>query len=144
MTSSAHTLLGFDFGTKRIGIAVGQTITQQATPLASVTVKNNVPNWAQILELIHEWQPNALVVGIPLNMDGSQQDMSQRAQHFAKTLQNKTQLRVHEADERLTTTTAKQTIFEQHGAKGLEKADIDSQAAQTILTSFMQTYQPDS
>jgi putative holliday junction resolvase len=137
-----QTMLGFDFGTKRIGMAVGQTLTQQANPLKTVTVTNNVPGWQAIVAAIGQWEPSALVVGLPLNMDGSEQDISQRARYFAKTLREKTGLPVHLADERLTTVTAKQRSFDQGGAKALAKADLDSLAAATMLTSFLQSYAP--
>lgn len=135
------TLLGFDFGTKRIGVAVGQTETRSASALESVTSKQNVPNWLALSKVIDEWQPQALVVGIPVNMDGSKQNLTARARHFAKSLHMQTQLPVYETDERLTTISAKQLLFEQHGDSP-ENHDLDSTAASIILESFLQTYQP--
>ncbi len=67
-TREINTLLCFDFGTKRIGVAVGQSITQTASPLKTVRNKNNKPDWNDIEQLIKEWQPDALIVGVPLNM----------------------------------------------------------------------------
>ena len=139
MHSNPQTLLAFDFGTKRIGLAVGQTLTQQATPLRSLHSQQNIPDWPGIIALIDTWQPHALVVGIPLNMDGSEQPMTQRAKHFAKQLLDKTSLPVHHADERLTTLEARNQAFEHGGCKDLAKADIDSIAAQIILQNYLDT-----
>ncbi len=104
--SRPTTLLGFDFGTKRIGVAVGQTLTGTATPLEIVTVRNNRPDWNRIGALIGEWQPQALLVGDPLNMDGSRQALSKAADAFARKLHGRYRLPVLRADERLTSVEA--------------------------------------
>ena len=67
-------ILAFDFGTKKIGVAVGQTITKSSSPLAVVFNKDNRINWDQILEIINEWQPQLMLIGKPLNMDGTDSD----------------------------------------------------------------------
>ncbi len=131
------TFLAFDFGTKRIGMAVGQTLTQSACPIQAVKNQQNIPDWPAILSAIETWQPHALVVGIPVNMDGTEQPLAGRAKHFAKELQAKTQLTIHEADERLTTVEAKQQLFESGGKKAIDQADIDSVAAQLLLQQFL-------
>lgn len=74
---NSKTVLGFDFGTKSIGVAIGQEITASATPLLSLKAVDGIPNWDQIGDLIKEWQPDLVVVGLPLNMDGTEQDMTQ-------------------------------------------------------------------
>ncbi|HEY5717466.1 MAG TPA: Holliday junction resolvase RuvX, partial [Motiliproteus sp.] len=79
--------LAFDFGTTRIGVAVGQAITATASPLPWIKAKDGVPDWSQLERLVREWQPDALVVGLPLNMDGSLCEMSHRARKFANRLQ---------------------------------------------------------
>ena len=75
-TTEHQTLLGFDYGRKRIGVAVGQCVTQSATALATVSARDGKPDWTAITRLLEEWKPDALVVGIPYHMDGSEQDMT--------------------------------------------------------------------
>src|SRR5210317_2145775 len=95
------TLLGFDYGRKRIGVAVGQQVTQSATALTTVSARDGKPDWPAITRLIEEWKPDALVVGIPYHMDGSEQDMTRAAQRFCRQLEGRYRLPVHPADERL-------------------------------------------
>ena len=132
-------VMGFDFGTKRIGVAIGYTLTKTANPLTTLAAKNGVPDWQQIKRLIDEWHPKALVVGIPLNMDGTPQKISQRATQFAETLTKQFKLPVHETDERLSTLDARQRIFDMGGYKALKKTAIDSIAAALILEYWMDT-----
>ena len=77
-------ILGFDYGTKQIGVAVGQVITGQARELCTLKAQNGVPDWNQVEALIKEWKPDAVVVGLPLNMDGTPSDMCLRAEKFAR------------------------------------------------------------
>lgn len=102
------TVLGFDFGMKHIGVAVGQSITKTASPLITLLAKDGIPNWEQINDLIKQWQPQDLIVGLPLNMDGSQQRLTFCTRRFIKRLQAKFKLPVHEVDERLSSWEAKQ------------------------------------
>lgn len=132
-----QTLLGFDFGLKRIGVAVGQTITQTATPLQTLQARNGIPDWKQITALIKEWQPSALVVGIPLNIDGTSQSLTKSAQKFAQSLEKHTQLPVHRIDERLSTKEARQRLFDVGGYREIQKSQIDSFAAKLILESWL-------
>ena len=133
-------LLGFDFGTKRIGVAVGQTITKTARPLETLAAKAGEPQGDALAKLIKTWQPDALVVGIPLNMDGTEQPLTILARNFANYLRAQWQLPVYEVDERLTTRDAREQIFLKGGYKALQNRQIDSIAAQLILeTWFMQT-----
>ncbi|HAW77355.1 MAG TPA: Holliday junction resolvase RuvX, partial [Alteromonas australica] len=81
-----RTVLAFDFGTKSIGVAVGQEVTGTASPLAALKARDGIPDWQQIAALYEEWQPHLVVVGLPLNMDGSEQEMTQRAKKFANRL----------------------------------------------------------
>lgn len=129
-------LLGFDFGTKRIGVAIGQTITQSARPLDTVQAKDGVPNWHAIDNLVKKWLPEAFVVGIPLNMDGTDQPMSQKAREFARGLHERYQLPVHEMDERLTTKDAREQLFNHGGYKALQDGQVDRVAAQLILQNW--------
>lgn len=104
----ASVILAFDFGLKHIGVAVGQTITRSASPLTTLAAKNGKPNWTQISELIRQWRPNQLIVGLPLNMDDSESDMSERARRFAGRLHELTGIEVSLVDERLTSFAARQ------------------------------------
>ncbi len=129
-------LIGFDFGMKRIGIAVGQTVTQTARPLETIMASRGVPNWHDIAKIIKKWQPDALVVGIPLNMDGTDQPVTLAARQFAQALSKQTQLTVYEMDERLTTKDARERLFAQGGYKALQGGQIDQIAAQLILQNW--------
>ena len=93
-------LLGFDYGTKQIGVAVGQVITGQARELCVLKAQNGVPDWSRVEALIKEWQPDAVVVGLPLNMDGTPSEMSARAEKFARRLNGRFNLPVALVDER--------------------------------------------
>jgi putative Holliday junction resolvase len=95
-----RTLLAFDFGLKRIGVAVGQTQTRSASRLTTVSVKREHPDWTAIAKLIEIWTPDALVVGLPLNMDGSEQEMTLRAKRFGRQLEGRFGLPVHLVSER--------------------------------------------
>lgn len=135
--SSSYTLLGFDFGLKRIGVAVGQTLTLTANPLMILKANQGVPVWQHIQDLIDTWRPQALIVGIPLNMDGTLQPLSKAAQNFAKNLQERYHLPVYEVDERLSTKAARDEVFIQGGFRALQKKSVDSVAAQIILIDWM-------
>lgn len=131
------TYIAFDFGTKKIGVAVGQTITLSANALDNLMASNGVPNWSEVQHLIDEWRPVGFVVGIPINMDGSEQGVTQKARQFANALKEQTQLPVYEVDERLTTVEAKQRLFDLGGAKALKTMSIDGFAAKLILESWL-------
>ena|SRR3989338_3828019 len=134
---NAHLLLGFDFGLKRIGVAIGQMLTKTARPLDTLSAKKGSPDWKAIEALIKKWQPSALVVGIPLNMDGTDQIMSAHARAFAQKLREQYRLPVHETDERLTTKDARERLFEKGGYKALQGGQVDAIAAQLILQNWL-------
>lgn len=137
MTDKApRILIGFDFGMKRIGVAIGQTITQSARPLDTLAAKAGEPNWDAINKLIKKWLPDALVVGIPLNMDGTDQPITQAARQFATHLRNHYAITVFEIDERLTTKAARERLFEEGGYKALQDGQVDRVAAQLILQNW--------
>jgi putative Holliday junction resolvase len=96
------TVLAFDFGMKHIGVAAGQTITRTASALTTLAATDGRPNWAAVRELVNEWRPIRLVVGLPLNMDDTESEMSERARTFAARLEKETGVAVGMADERLT------------------------------------------
>lgn len=129
-------LLAFDFGMKRIGVAIGQTITQTARPLDTISAKEGEPNWQAITKLIQKWVPDALVVGIPYNMDGTEQLITQKARNFGRELQEKFNIAVHEMDERLTTKAAREALFRDGGFRSLQDGQVDRVAAQLILQNW--------
>jgi putative Holliday junction resolvase len=99
-------VLGFDFGLKFIGLAVGQTITRTAGGLATLKARNGKPNWPEITSIIQEYQPAAIVVGLPLNMDDSESDMSNKARKFAQEIERRSGITVQMMDERLSSWSA--------------------------------------
>lgn len=139
MTQPAHqTVMAFDFGLKRIGVAVGQTVTGSASPLGVVTPRGGEPDWAALGRLISEWRPSALVVGLPYNMDMSEQEMTGHARRFAEGLAERFPLPVHTVDERLSSREAEAQLKErrQQGRKRVSREDIDGAAACVILESW--------
>ncbi|RXS42560.1 Holliday junction resolvase RuvX [Idiomarina sp. 29L] len=138
------TVIGFDFGTKSIGVAVGQRITGTASPLSALKAKDGIPNWDTIEQLFKEWQPEQLVVGLPLNMDGTEQPLTQRAKKFGNRLHGRFGLPVAFQDERLTSTAAREELFNAGGFKKLDKGLVDSQAALLIVEDFLSSYLPTS
>lgn len=137
---NAKTVLGFDFRTKSIGVAVGQQITASATPLLSIKAVDGIPNWEEIAKLIQEWQPDLVVVGLPLNMDGTEQEMTHRARKFANRLNAKFGVKIFTQDERLTTTDAKARLFELGGYKALTKGQVDAVSAVLIIESYFENH----
>jgi putative Holliday junction resolvase len=131
-----QTLLGFDFGTQHIGVAVGQSITGTATALCTVNARNKRPDWDRISELIDDWHPDALVVGLPLHADGSDSGTTTVVRKFAQQLGERSRLPVHIMDERPSSHAAKQL---QHQDKTGRKADIDAIAAMIILQNWLET-----
>lgn len=129
-------IMSFDFGMKRIGVAIGQTITQTARPLDTIQAKDGIPNWNAVMNVIKKWLPGMLVVGIPLNMDGSDQPITHHAREFAEMLRDQFHLPVEEIDERLTTKDARERLFTQGGYKALQDGQVDRVAAQLILQNW--------
>ncbi|AIK91044.1 Holliday junction resolvase RuvX [Glaesserella parasuis] len=134
----SQTVLAFDFGTNSIGCAVGQSITGTAQGLSAFKAQDGIPNWEQIGKVIAQWQPDLLVVGLPLNMDGTEQPLTQRAKKFAKRLNGRFNLPVELQDERLTTVEAKSEIFTRGGFKALKKGKVDAISACLILESWFE------
>lgn len=130
-------VLGFDFGTKSIGVAVGQRITGTASPLDALPATDGIPSWSVIEKLITDWQPELVVVGLPLNMDGTEQPLTQRAKKFANRLHGRFGINVVLQDERLTSTAAREQLFKEGGYRNLTKGKVDSQAALLILEDYL-------
>lgn len=129
-------LLCFDFGVKKIGVAVGQTLTGTATPLETIPVRNRRPDWRRVAALLEQWRPQALIVGNPLKLDGSRQRVADQADRFANQLQGRYGLPVLRAEERLST-------FEARTRQGVKRPD-DHVAAQVILEGWLQQNRPGS
>ncbi len=136
-TTKPLTLIAFDFGTKSIGVAVGETLTNTAKPLTAVQASRGVPKWEEIDKLIKEWQPNALIVGIPFNMDGTDQHLTQATRDFANQLKKRYKLNVYQCDERMTTIEARAALYERGGYRALKKDKIDALSAKIILESWL-------
>ena len=133
---SSKPILAFDYGERKIGVAVGQSVTQTARPLAPLKAKSGQPQWQEIQALLDEWQPEFVVVGSPLNMDDSEQHLTRRAQKFGQRLHGRFGIQVEMMDERLSSVSAREELFEQQGFKGLQKHSVDSLAACHILESW--------
>ncbi len=126
--------LGFDYGTHKIGVAVGQSLTGTATPLETLGLVNGKPDWQRIARLIGEWHPEALVVGHPFEMTDREASNAQGAKRFARQLHGRFGLPVHMADERLTSREA----WAQLGREaGRDVTRVDSYAAKLILETWL-------
>ncbi len=127
-------ILGFDFGTRQVGVAYGQTLSLSARPVAVLQAREGQPQWPQVLHLIEEWQPARLVVGLPLNMDGTESEFCLRARKFARRLRARAALPVAMVDERLSTRTAKSMAGP---SADYRRRPVDSLAAVLILETWL-------
>lgn len=125
MSEPTRTYLAFDYGLKRVGVASGNSMMRQAQPLRTIAAEGDA-RFTQIGRLIEEWQPDALVVGVPFHPDGAEHENTARARKFARQLQGRYRLPVHEVDERYSTTEAQQA-----GGR-----DLDAESAAIILQQF--------
>lgn len=130
-----YTALAFDYGTRSIGVAVGQSLTGSATPLAPLKARDGVPRWEEIAALLKEWQPRQVVVGHPLNMDGTESELSQQASRFARRLAGRFNLPVAQIDERLSSFEARGELLAQ-GRRDFRAAGVDGLSAALILQSY--------
>ncbi|MBA3506812.1 MAG: Holliday junction resolvase RuvX [Betaproteobacteria bacterium] len=139
-TCAAVAVLAFDFGTRRIGVAVGNTLVRVAHPLATIEQERN-KRFDSIAELINEWRPAILVVGLPLHADGTEHAMTERARRFARQLQGRFRLAVEFSDERWTTELA-QAALDAQGTQGtVARGARDQVAAQLILQSWLDQHE---
>lgn len=130
------TVLAFDYGLRNIGVACGQSLTGTAAPLPIIRARDGVPRWETVEALIKEWQPSLLLVGLPLNMNGSDSEFGKRAKKFGRRLEGRFGLAVRFMDERLSSFAVKQNARE-NGHKGdYKKTPVDSLAAQMILEDW--------
>lgn len=125
-------LLGFDFGLRRIGVAVGQTITRTATPEAIVNSKDGKPDWEHLSKLFARWKPVAIVVGLPMRLDGSEQALTQPARKFGQRLSGRYHCPVFYMQEQLSSIEAE--------SRHLKQTHIDDHAAQIILENWLDAH----
>jgi putative Holliday junction resolvase len=137
MAMPGQTFLGFDYGSRHLGIAVGSSATGSARALGSAPVRAGIPDWAVVDRLVKEWQPAALIVGLPLNMDDSENDMTRAARKFGHRLHARYNLPVHWVDERLTSVDAKNVLVEARVPWKQRRAQVDKLAAQGILQAYL-------
>ena len=135
--SRARTLLGFDFGMKNIGIAVGQELTRTANPLTAIKARDGIPDWDRIQKLLEEWRPDLLIIGLPLNMDGSEQAMTAAARRFGNRLHGRFNIPVEWQDERLSTYEALDQMGIHSKMDSRQRSDVDQLSAQLILQSWL-------
>ena len=132
----SYTVMAFDFGTQKMGVAVGQSLIESCNPLALFPMKDGIPNWDALHKVVQQWQPSVFLVGLPLNMDDSESPLSQRARKFARRLQHQTNIQTWMVDERLSTRTARDTLERlQHNGQG-RKLNADSLAAALLIESW--------
>lgn len=141
-TTASSLYVGFDYGRKRIGVAIGDDLTGQARPLA--TLRNvATPDWQGLQRLLETWSPRALVVGLPVDLDGNAQPMTRHAEQFAKALRQRYGLPVHFCDERLSSRAADDEIRNARAdgrkPRRSRKGDRDSMAARLILEQWLQS-----
>jgi putative Holliday junction resolvase len=127
-------LLGFDYGTHKIGVAVGQSLTGTATPLTTLGMVNHRPDWQSIAGLLEEWSPEALVVGHPFEMGDREAENAAGAKRFARQLHGRFRLPVHMADERLTSREAWSRLGREAGR---QPTRVDAYAAKLILETWL-------
>ena len=137
--SAGRTLLAFDYGKKKIGVAVGQELTETSSPVTTLRTPNRGADWEAITQLIESWRPAGLVVGIPLNMDGTEQEMTRAARSFADRLAARYHLPVYHADERLSSVEAEHLRHQDDSPGerwGRRRRGVDEVAAHVILQTF--------
>lgn len=136
----SQTVLGFDVGLRRTGMAVGQSITGTASALPVLACQNGQPDWERVGAVISEWRPDALIVGIPLQMDGTEQPMTKTAERFARQLEGRYGLPCHRVDERLSSREAEAEFARQRRAgtaRRKQAAQLDSVAASLIVERWL-------
>jgi putative Holliday junction resolvase len=132
-----RTFMGFDHGMKYIGVAVGQEITSSASELTVIRAKEGIPNWKEIGQLIEKWSPDLIIVGLPLNMDDSEQEMTRAARRFGNRLNGRFNIPVEWEDERLSTFEALERLGVRSKLQAKQREAVDKLSAQLILQSWL-------
>ena len=136
--TTSRRVMAFDFGTRRIGVAVGQELLGSGQPVALVPARDGIPDWQQIESLLEEWRPDLVVVGLPVFMDDTENDMCARARKFGKRLHGRYHVPVEMVDERLTSFEAKGEVMAAGGSRDFGRHGVDDRAAVLILETFFQ------
>lgn len=134
--SPPHMIMAFDFGTQKMGIAIGQSLIESANPLVLFPMKDGIPNWDELLKIVRQYQPTLFLVGLPLNMDDSESDLSARSRKFARRLRHQTNIETLMVDERLTTREARDELDQYHAQGRAKKLAADSIAAALLISSW--------
>ena len=134
-------MMGFDYGRKRIGVAIGQELTATTQAIDTIAVRQSKPDWDHITRLLEEWKPDLLLIGLPMNMDGTEHDISKAARRFANQLNGRYQLPVELVDERLSSVEAEEIITEARRDKRIKKSQakrsLDQVAAEIIIRTWL-------
>ena len=137
MATSIKQIIAFDFGLKQIGVATGSILSGMATELCVLKAKDGKPDWQEVTQFLEEWRPDICLVGLPLNMDDSESDLSARARKFANQLHGRSGIAIEFVDERLTSFEAK-NISREMGHKGdYKEAPIDALAAKLLAEQWL-------
>ncbi|WP_180042616.1 MULTISPECIES: Holliday junction resolvase RuvX [unclassified Acinetobacter] len=134
--SQPHMIMAFDFGTQKMGMAVGQSLIESANPLALFPMKDGIPNWDALLKIVKQYQPSLFLVGLPLNMDDSESELSARSRKFARRLRHQTNIETLMVDERLTTREARDELDHYQSQGRGKKLAADSIAAALFIESW--------
>ena len=134
--SQPQLIMAFDFGTQKMGMAVGQSLIESANPLALFPMKDGIPNWDEWLKVVKQYQPNLFLVGLPLNMDDSESELSTRSRKFARRLRHQTNIETLMVDERLTTREARDELGHYQAKGRAKKLSADSVAAALFIESW--------
>lgn len=134
--NAPQTIMAFDFGTQKMGMAVGQSLIESASPLPLFAMRDGIPNWDELLRLVKSHQPGLFLVGLPLNMDDSESELSARARKFARRLRHQTNIETLMVDERLTTREARDELDHYQAQGRGKKLSADSIAAALLIESW--------
>ncbi|WP_312966937.1 Holliday junction resolvase RuvX [Acinetobacter gerneri] len=133
---TSQLIMAFDFGTQKMGMAVGQSLIESANPLALFPMKDGIPNWDELHKIIKQHQPTLFLVGLPLNMDETESELSARARKFARRLRHQTNIETWMVDERLTTRAARDELDGYHLQGRAKNIAADSMAACLFIESW--------
>ena len=134
--SAPQMIMAFDFGTQKMGMAIGQSLIESANPLALFPMKDGIPNWDELLKIVKQYQPTLFLVGLPLNMDDTESELSTRARKFARRLRHQTNIETLMVDERLTTREARNELDSYQAQGRGKKLSADSIAAALFIESW--------
>ena len=134
--NTPQTIMAFDFGTQKMGMSVGQSLIASASPLPLFPMKDGIPNWDELLKIVKSHQPNLFLVGLPLNMDDSESELTTRTRKFARRLRHQTNIATLMVDERLTTREARDELDHYQAQGRGKKLSADSIAAALLIESW--------